>query len=170
MRRYKVLSHVFLHLLRWSCSLWTFVFYPYGMLIASQFLLGWCNSSWKSSSSVLLVLGEGVCVLWSGVYGLQFSSFSFLRCLSGFGLKGTLASESELESVLSSFTFLGEFVKICIFILKCLVEFAYKSFVLSLSLWLFFKIANSFSCYRSMLHRLSFLESALVICLFVQII
>lgn len=51
-----------------------------------------------------------------------------------------LALESESESVLSSFTFWREFVKICIFILKCLVEFAYKSFVLSLPLLLFLKL------------------------------
>lgn len=62
----------------------------------------------------------------------------FLRCLSGFGLKVTLASESGLESILSSFTFVGEFMKICIFILKCLVELVYKSFVLPLPSWLFF--------------------------------
>lgn len=42
MRRYKVLSRVFLHLLRWSGSLWTFVFHQYIILISSHFLLGCC--------------------------------------------------------------------------------------------------------------------------------
>lgn len=119
-------------------------------------LLSWLiasNLSWEGTRFCPMFF----CIFWDGhvAFGLLCSinmvywfplnssldgvtvpeSYHSLCCLSGFALKVTLA----LESVLSSFTFLGEFMKICIFILKCLVEFAYKSFVLSLPLWLFLK-------------------------------